>query len=374
VKKINISQVDALFSNGIYPLELLFYYRQAFGTKRIRTALRKLSTSFWPLFGQYRDGVIIQDTFREENHYDEEAVDQELDIGEIEEKGYGAYSRFCQPDLKRLFFLKVIRLKNGLVLIPKMNHVAGDGYSYFYFLSLLAALAKRRWVPFKYFLTALSFRPHHHRTALKAFSFKGVESKPAPQNERFTVEVADFLRKDVRLMIKAAASSGDVRISSNDILSALAVKKLVGRQANAWGENVGLTIPIDVRRYIKEYGPRFFGNGIMLHTIRLKTGFIDGSPAEEIAVQIRKSMPRISKETYTDYLAGLEAKMAHGKSDEFRPFDPDSGCLVTNLSKLPAERLDFGGGPPELILPLTAEKNSVAILAKKENYVLRYAY
>lgn len=374
MKEINISQVDALFSNGIYPLELLFYYRQAFSTKKMRTALRKLSTSFWPLFGEYRDGVIVHQKFREENHYDEEAVGQELDIREIEEKGYEAYSRFCLPDLKRLFFLKVIRLKNGLILIPKMNHVAGDGYSYFYFLSLLAALSQPTWVPFKSFSTALFLKPHHRRTALRDFSFKEIELKPGPQNERFTVEFEDILRKDVRSIIKEVASSSNLRISSNDVLSALAVKKLVGRQTEFWGEDVHLTIPIDVRRQIKEYGPRFFGNGITLHTIELPTEFIENSPAKGIAVQIRKSMPLVSKETYINYLAGLEEIIALGKIDEFRPFDPSSGCLVTNLSKLPADKLNFGGGPPELIVPLTAEKNSTAILAKKENYVLRYAY
>jgi hypothetical protein len=47
---------------------------------------------------------------------------------------------------------------------------------------------------------------------------------------------------------------------------------------------------------------------------------------------------------------------------------------VTNLSKLPAERLDFGTGGPHAIVPLTVEKNSVAVLARRENYVLRYTY
>jgi NRPS condensation-like uncharacterized protein len=297
-----------------------------------------------------------------------------MDIREIEEKGYEAYSRFCLPDLKRLFFLKVIRLKNGLILIPKMNHVAGDGYSYFYFLSLLAALSQPTWIPFKSFSTALFFRPHHRRTALKDFSFKGALLKPGPQNERFTVEFEDILRKDVQSIIKEVASSDNLRISSNDVLSALAVKKLVGMQTEFWGDEVHLTIPIDVRRQVKQYGPRFVGNGIMLHTIKLQTEFIENSPANGIAVQIRKSMPFVSKETYINYLTGLEEIIAFGKIDEFRPFDPSSGCLVTNLSKLPADKLNFGGGPPELILPLTAEKNSTAILAKKENYVLRYAY
>ncbi len=57
-----------------------------------------------------------------------------------------------------------------------------------------------------------------------------------------------------------------------------------------------------------------------------------------------------------------------------RPFDPARGCLVTNLSKMPAERLDFGTGGPAAIVPLTIEKNSAAILARGENFVLRYAY
>jgi len=54
--------------------------------------------------------------------------------------------------------------------------------------------------------------------------------------------------------------------------------------------------------------------------------------------------------------------------------DPRNGCLVTNLSKLPSDKLNFGAGCPELILPLTIEKNSIAILAKKENFILRFAY
>jgi len=36
--------------------------------------------------------------------------------------------------------------------------------------------------------------------------------------------------------------------------------------------------------------------------------------------------------------------------------------------------LDFGTGSPELIIPLTVGKNSTAILAKKEDFVLRYSY
>jgi hypothetical protein len=74
MKKIPISHVDVLFSNGIYPIEFLFYYKDAFNTKKIRAALRNLSSAFWPLFGVYQDGMIFADRYREENFHDEEAI------------------------------------------------------------------------------------------------------------------------------------------------------------------------------------------------------------------------------------------------------------------------------------------------------------
>jgi len=269
--------------------------------------------------------------------------------------------------------LKVIRLKNGLALIPKMNHLAGDGYSYFFFLSLLAALSLPTFVPFKSSLINLFSKPHHRRTTLKDFSFKGVELKPVLPLDKFTVEFDEILRKDIQSVIEEIAISNNLRVSTNDILTAMAVKKLVGMQSHL-GEEVNLTIPIDVRRQVKEYGREFFGNAIMFHTIKFKKEHPQNSLTKEIAIQIRKSMPSISRETYINYLKELEDMISEGKTEKLKPFDPGCGCLVTNLSKLPAEKLDFGTGSPELVIPLTIEKNSTAILAKKENFVLRFAY
>jgi len=63
MKEINISQVDALFSNGIYPIEFLFYFKEELNTKKIRNALKKLSSVFWPMFGEYKDGVISFESY-----------------------------------------------------------------------------------------------------------------------------------------------------------------------------------------------------------------------------------------------------------------------------------------------------------------------
>lgn len=373
MNRVNISQVDAVFANGSYPIEFLFYYSKAFDTKRLRSGLQKLSSIFWPAFGKYRDGAIVFDRYREAECFDEEAADRELDISEADESGSEVISRFALPELERLFFLKAIRFKNGLALIPKMNHLAGDGYSYFLFLSVLAALTRPSLVPFKSSLMNFALKPHHRRTALRDFSFQGVEWKPLAQHGKLRIEGDEILRRDVQAIIHEAASSAGLRVSTNDVLSALAMKKLVKAGADSWAEDVRLTMPIDIRGKVKEYGRGFFGNGIMFHTVTFKREYIEASPAQGIAIQIRQSMPLLSKESYVNFLRKLEEILTAGKLDELRPFDPERGCLVTNLSKLPADRLDFGTGTPKLSIPLTIEKNSAGILARKENYLLRFA-
>ena len=53
MKEVGISQVDAIFSSGIYPIEFLFYYSERFETKWLRRSLRQLSSDFWPVFGVF---------------------------------------------------------------------------------------------------------------------------------------------------------------------------------------------------------------------------------------------------------------------------------------------------------------------------------
>jgi hypothetical protein len=374
VKKVNISQVDALFANGFYQIEFLFYFKEGLDTKKIRKSLKKLSAVFWPMFGEYQNGIISFEKYIEDECYDEEVVPQKFIIPQTEKEKWDAYSRYSLPDARRLFILKVMQFKNGMILIPKMSHLAGDGYSYFYFLSSLAELSQHTSLLSKSSLMQFLSRPHHRRTILKNFSFEEVEWRRQPEDTQFAMGIDEVCRKEVSALIRDVAESKNIRISTNDVLSAIAVKKLVGAQQEFGSEFIELTMPIDVRRQVKEYGRRFFGNGIMLHKMRLKKADIDNLPIDELAVQIRKSMPSVSKSTYLDYLMQLEKLISEGKPEKFRPFDPASGLLVTNISRLPVDRLNFGTGSPDLIFPLTLEKNAAAVLAKDENFILRFAF
>ena len=374
MEKINISQIDTIFANGSYPIEFLLYYKEGLKTDNIRSALNTLSSIFWPIFGKYQAGTIHSDTYHEADFFDEELVDQEFDKEEGNRKIYERYSRVNPSDLKKLFFLKVIQYRNGTVLIPKMNHLAGDGYSYFFFSSALAELSKGTDDPVKNNSMASSYEPSHHRTILKEFRYKEIESISIADKEEFTIEFEEIPKVTVRSIIKSVASDSNHRVSGNDILSAMVIKKMAGIQNEYSKDDFQLTIPIDVRRQIREYGMNYFGNGLMFNVTNFKKNDLEKLDINEIAIGIRKSMPDINNESYLEYLLSIEAIIANRQSNKLKVYDPRSGCLVTNLSMLPANKLNFGTGDPDFIFPITIGKNSAAILSNRDNYILRLAY
>jgi hypothetical protein len=374
MKKLNISQVDTIFANGSYPIEFLIYYKNRLKSKNIRLALKKLSSDFWPMFGEYQAGVIQFNKYTEKEYFEETAIDQVFDLNETPEKIYDKYHQSIPSDLKKLFFLKIIQHRKGTVLIPKLNHLAGDGYSYFYFLSVLATLSRVKYLPFKKHIIGNLYKPHHKRTILKEFQLGQIDFEPLQMKEKLTIKFEEISKITIRNMIKDVASNFNQQVSTNDILSAMVVQKLVTIRKDSFGDDFQLTIPTDVRRQIKEYGAKFFGNGIMFTVINFRVREVEKLDIHELAIKIREVMPAISKEGFINFLVYLEAIISRRQFHKLKPFDPERGSLVTNLSKLPVNRLNFGTGEADLIFPLTIEENSAAILANKENFILRLAY
>jgi NRPS condensation-like uncharacterized protein len=337
-------------------------------------ALKTLSKAFWPLFGEYTCGIIHFEGYSEQDCFAEEQREEKFNVGETQANLYENHRRSNPSKMKKLFHVKILQYKNGTVLIPKLNHLAGDGYSYFYFLSALAAVSRGHRIPFRKQLIRYLVKPHHGRTRLREFTFR--EDLPQPvQDERvFSIELEKIAKQDVQTSIEEVASRLDLKLSSNDVLSAMAIKKAVKLQRILFGDQVQLTIPIDVRRSVPEYGRKFFGNGIMLNTRTFETQEIVNSSVEDAAVAVRRSKAAVTQASFIDYLRGLEVLIADKRFDRLKPFDPARGCLVTNISRLPLDKLDFGTGRPDLVFPLTIERNSVAVLAEQDNFVLRFAF
>ena len=91
--KLNISQVDSIFANGSYPIEFLLYYRQNLNTDVLRTALKKLSSIFWPVFGKYESGFIHFEKYNEADCFDEEVTNEEFHFQDSNENLFQQFSK-----------------------------------------------------------------------------------------------------------------------------------------------------------------------------------------------------------------------------------------------------------------------------------------
>lgn len=374
MKRVQISQTDVLFVNGNHPIEFLLFFPETFDTDQLRKALRRLSSAWWPFFGSYEGEHITYDDYQEESCFDEEERDHEFEIPAAGAAYSEDFLQYAQPDLVRLSFLKIIRFRNGIALIPKLNHLAGDGYSYFTFLAMLAMMTRKSVIPLKSSFVNIFLKPHHNRTVLRKFRFNGDPLPPAPHDGDSTFRNHEIPIEEVQSIVRDRSDTEGNRISTNDVLSAMALKIIVDSRREIWKDQVTLTIPIDVRHRVPEYGRRFVGNALQAHAMTLQADEILDIPVPELAYSIRQSMPLVTRESYVSYLVGLEAVIGDRQPDAFRPFDPETGCLVTNLTRMPVDRLDFGVGPPVVLYPLTSGKHAAAILRRADRYVLRIAY
>lgn len=374
-KNVSISQVDVVFSGGSYPIEFLLYFDKGIDGKRVRAALRRAAGIFWPVFGRYRDGRICFEDYKEEDHLAEIKVPESFDVDFVAKNPLDTRRHYKLENSDGLFFLQIIHFNNGSVLIPKMSHMAGDGYSYFYFLSALAAFSGKGGLHPSALLYHSLFRPKHSRTLGKKFSFSGLDSSGSHSDlADLNIDVEHIPKEKIKNAVNEISASAGKRISSNDLLSAMVLRKIVDLKPEGFGAEVGLTFPVDVRRAVRKLGPRFFGNGILFHHMGWPKEDILRFRPEELAVEIRKAQPRMSGDLFRFFLEELEGFIRKNNSSALRPFDPETGCIVTNISRLPADKLNFGSGIPTLIAPLTVEKNSAGVLSDGEDFVLQIVY
>ena len=151
-------------------------------------------------------------------------------------------------------------------------------------------------------------------------------------------------------------------------------KKTFEKQIRQINNGFTLSIPMDVRRQVKELGSNIFGNGLMFHHLKINTAELDKLESSELVFMLRKSMPLVKSESYLEFINDLESAVEGSSIHSLKPYDPENGCHVTNLSRMPIQKLNFGSGSPEFVFLLTIGRNSTAILADKEDYLLRLVY
>lgn len=372
MKKIRISHVDTVFANGSYPIEFFFFFPGKIDSAKIKKALQKSAKLFWPVFGIYHDGLIIDQKYDEQNHYRESIMDEPFPADASEKYIYDSFKGINPKFDEKLFYITVIQFPNGTAIIPKMSHLAGDGYSYFYFISVLSAITASLNNPVKLLGIRQLYKPDEKRTVFKDFNLKMDFNEFSPEDEELKLEYTQIPKKQIKQHIYKCKDTLQDSVSANDVLCAYVLKKFA--DLKIFKENIWLSMPIDIRKYFKAYGPKYFGNALLFSHNSYSVAEINKLSVEKLATAIRKNTPPINDKSYLEFLNGLEQKIINNKFNALRPYDPLSGCLVTNLSKMPTARINFGSGKPAIVSTITKGKNSAAVLADDENYILRMMF
>lgn len=399
MKKIRLSPVDHLFTGtGAYPIEFLIKYPNRLDQKTLQKSLNRIVSLFWPLFGRIKNNK--SKTFNLSWNGEKAKLGMtDLTNNPMPDfKDPKTLSQFSLPvesvPEKPLSAFHLYQLKEGSALVVNLSHCIVDGYSYFYFLSQWANLSRK--FSFKNLMERLLFRPNHNRELLTPPTFP--KEPVLKEEECFETtgstfsqekrtfgwedcqwEFYEFLIDDInreKEKINLLHKSGSKKkLSSNDILCAMLLKKLV-EEGRFFKEKARISSAFDYRRVLPKLGPKYFGNAVRAASFDIPTSEIQKSNLQDLALKFRKTTDSITIEKAWDSLAYFEgARLSNQGGFDFiqsmHVSDPSCGLLITNLSRAPLPKLDFGTGSPDELVILTPAPRTAVVTKRGDSLIVR---
>jgi len=383
---IPLSPIDHIFTGiGSYPIEFVFAYDRTIDPDRLGGTIEELVRHFPPI------GSVLVKTSEHSYalepsahgvHF--ESTDSALPFGE----GAARYD-FLDPvnsvEGEPLTRIKLTQTPEGSVLGVSMSHAVGDGFSYFYFLSAWAKLFHGESI----------LDPSHERQLLipdaqlrnesltpgDVLSDCGIfwdERRTATERKKMHWDRLLLSKEELGSLLREAQQDCDGRLSYNDVLSALLWKTYLEKWDGEHGDSPTFaSCPVDVRRILKNFPRTYFGNAVCLATTSLDYDELAGAPLGVLASTIRSIIAGVDEEYARRSLGTLEALRAQqGLSvlEENHVIHPRSGILITNLSRLPIQDIEFDAGPPVAFDILTPAQRGAVVLPAAEGADVRVCY
>ncbi len=381
-KKYRLSAIDHIFTGvGSYPIEFIFVYKKRIDEKRLRDSLQK-TVEFFPMIASI---LVSQD----ENSYAFElspdgllfaVTDSPLNFEENDKK----YEYIDPVDTREGNPLSRIRLTHtpdGSVLGVSLSHSLADGFSYFHFLSSWARIFHQKQI----------FPPVHQRELLisseiadqlitdKTFLedtglFLDDKRKPIPKKD-LKWETRSFTNQSLKELHSDSQQESELRLSHNDIITAtLAKEYLVNWLLEAREDKFFINCPVDFRRLLEGFPRTYFGNAVAMASFDLSLDDLKNIKMADLAGKIRKSIGNINGSYVQKSIAGLTSlKEQQGRKifEQVHVMHPRAGLLVTNLSRLPVQEIEFDAGPPIQYDILTQSVRGAVLLPAPDGYEAR---
>jgi hypothetical protein len=280
---------------------------------------------------------------------------------------------------------RLTQTPEGSVLAVSISHALVDGFSFFLAMSKWAALTRGEQVsspPMQRLLHApesmveAAMAGLDEQSVLAKTGMFWAEPRPAvdvlPRQERLhlsSAAIADLLADAQRPV--------DRKLSQNDVLTAW-LWRTYGAQMWSGESNpdVYMSCPVDLRRQLGDENKSAFGCTISAATTRATRRELMHAQLGQLALRIQHSVKEVFATNYAERVASLDAvRRVHGLrgSHSIHLRHPQRGMLVTNMSRLPLEQLDFGFGAPTT-LRLVAEFGGMAAVLPARDGVMVTVY
>lgn len=392
-----LSPVDAVFyGKDSYPVEFLFHFDYPVDAGRLRRALERAISRFWPVGARIvpdpRWSYVFQRGDWPVDLVELPAVPEVPDLASPR-----ALAPFSRPvhtlPGEPLAKFQIARAGTGTLFVASISHSVVDGYSYFFFLTALAEALRNNPLSRDFWKHRLLARPLHDRNRLRPaeldvrplvgeldpevfFRRTGLAvagERNLPPLEESKWEILRFPADELAKAMAEAKAHANVKLSAHDLITAQLWKR-AAREWHSSNEPLDCSSAFDYRRVLPELTARYFGNAVRATTLRLDRDEVVALPLGALAAKIRTATLAVDRTAAIDSLRAFEeVRLARGP-EAFRNMHvshPERGLLVTNMSRIPLAAIDFGSGGPKRAVALTSAPRAALIITVGGELVVR---
>ncbi|HSG81150.1 MAG TPA: acyltransferase [Gemmatimonadota bacterium] len=378
---IPLTPIDHIFTGvGSYPIEFVFAYDGELDADRLGASLRSVVEHFPPLSSRL---VRLSETAyglqpaHDGLEFQVVTSDAPLDLAA---NAYDFLNPVDTTEGQPLARLKLTHTPRGSVLGVSISHAVVDGFSYFYFLSSWARLYHDK--PFH--------PPSHQRELLiptvaerdpltpddllaEAGAF-WAERRSQVDRQHLAWETIQLPRQRMNELLQEGQRDVDVRLSHNDVITAHLWRKYVPQWSAPEDGDAYISCPVDFRRALRPFPPTYFGCAVSLATDRVAHDQLAEASLGQLALKVRAAVARVDRdyvERANRALETLRQQQGLPVLERLHVIHPHSGLLVTNLSRLPVNEIQFDAGPPASFAILTPAERGAVVLPAADGVEVR---
>lgn len=243
---------------------------------------------------------------------------------------------------------------SGSVLGLSLSHAIADGASFFHFLTSWARITRGEPIfePVRVAMPLVTRTGSAELTPAQIWSECGLYSggrRESVSSEALEEELIYMTHDDVKALHARAQRDSDMRLSTNDVITAHLWQTFVPGWCDEAGESeASVTCPVDMR-LVAGIAPTHFGCALGFAVAKMDVDRLRRASLGDVAAHVRRAIKSIDR----DRVLGANGTLERLRSEQgvhsvqnLHLRHPRSGMIVTNMTRMPIAELDFGAGAP----------------------------